>query len=439
MTKGPARLLRALTAVCVGSAAPLVAQSAQIDPAPTFTKDVLPILQRSCQNCHRPGQVGPFSLMTYEDARPWARSIRMNVVGRHMPPWHLDRSIGEYAPDPSLSDDEVNLIARWVDGGALRGEPADAPPPREFHLDSTWVFGEQPDLIVTAPEVFIPADGADTYPEVEAAAGLAEDRYIKWMQVVPEHPKAMHHTMVYVIQSAPSGGAILGDAGGSTVARALGDGTQEQLLIMFAGGGLSGVSFPEGQAKLLQAGATIRFSDHFHPIGEEFTERTRIAFKFFPRGYNPKQLISTRAIGNRDRLIIPPGDSNARSDGYFTLLQPARVVSFLPHMHFRGKRMMLEAITPGGQATVLTDVNRFDWRWQISYRYKTPPVFPRGTVLHVTAYHDNSAANDENPDPSAFVTYGSRSIDEMGNGWVDFYYISDEEYAALARGDDAQQ
>lgn len=408
------------------------AQSAS--PAvPTFTKDVLPIVQRSCQNCHRPGQVAPFSLMTYEEARPWARAIKANVVSRSMPPWHLDRTIGEYSPDPSLSDEEIDVISRWVDGGAPSGNRADAPPPRTFPAEGVWAYGEEPDLIVTAPSVLVPAEGADTYPEVEASSELTEDRYIKWMQVVPEHPRAMHHTMVYVIQPQPTGGAILGDTSGSTSPRLTESGMQEQLLIMFAGGGLTGVSFPDGQGKFLQAGAKIRFSDHFHPIGEDLRERTRIAFKFFPRGYRPSHLISTRSIGSRDQLIIPPGDPNARSDGYFTLLEPARVVSFLPHMHYRGKRMVLEAISPGGQTTVLSDVNRFDWTWQINYRFRTPQAFPRGTVIHVIAYHDNSAANPENPDPTAFVTYGSRSIDEMGNGWVDFYYISDEEYEASLR------
>jgi hypothetical protein len=399
---------------------------------PTFTKDVLPIFQRSCQNCHRPGQVAPFSLMTYESARPWARAIKANVVSRYMPPWHIDRHVGEYEDDPSLSDLEVSTIADWVDAGAPRGNPADAPPDRQFASADVWVFGDEPDLVVTAPAVRVEAEGADTYPELETTTNLTEDRYIKWMQVVPEHPGALHHTMVYANQASSAAGPLVGiDA--PRIAGALSNGMQSTLLVLFAGGGAAGIQFPEGQGKLLQTGAVLRFAHHFHTTGEALSERTKIAFKFFPKGYTPTHLISTIAIGNRPRptLAIPPGDPNARGDGYFLLQKPARLVSFQPHMHYRGKRMLLEAILPNGESVLLTDANHFRWTWQLTYRYKNPPTFPTGTVLHITSYHDNSVANRDNPDPTAFVSWGERTVDEMNNGWVDFYYLSDDEYAAF--------
>jgi hypothetical protein len=159
-------------------------------------------------------------------------------------------------------------------------------------------------------------------------------------------------------------------------------------------------------------------------------DKSKVGIKFFPKGYKPKHLITTMPIYSMS-LMIPPGDPNARSDAYFYLSQPARIVSFQPHMHYRGKRMTLEAIPPSGVPELLTDVPHFVWTWQITYPYKNPPAFPKGTVLHVTAYHDNSAANKENPDPTAFVSYASRTVDEMNNGWIDFYYITDQEYAAL--------
>src|SRR5262252_4265417 len=168
-----------LVAVIVSAAVVRTAPPAAGNP--TFEKDILPIVQKACQDCHRPGQMAPFSLLTYEDARPWARSIKDKVVSRYMPPWHLDRTIGEYSPDPSLSDAEVETIARWVDTGAPRGEMKDAPKPRVFPDADSWQFGEEPDLIVTSPPITVPATGPDLYPEPEAPTGMTEDRYVKWI------------------------------------------------------------------------------------------------------------------------------------------------------------------------------------------------------------------------------------------------------------------
>jgi mono/diheme cytochrome c family protein len=388
------------------------ADPSSASPQPTFTKDVLPIFQRSCQTCHRPGQMAPFSLVTYADARPWARTIREKVEGRYMPPWHLDRTVGQYDPDPSLSDAEIDTISRWVSAGAPQGDPRDAPPPVSWPANHSWTFREEPDLVATVSGFSVPATGMDLYLTSETPTGLTEDRYIKWMQVVPEHAGIVHHAIVTANQ---------GDA-------------RPMLLSNFARGG-EGDIFTEksGTAKLLKAGATINIQDHLHPDGEHaVVERTKIGIKFFPKGYVPKHLIITTRISGVNSLAIAPGDANARSDAYFQLTQPARLVSFFPHMHYRGRRMTLEAILPNGQSRLLTDVNHFVWTWQLTYSYKEPlPTFPKGTVLHVTAYHDNSAANKENPDPSAFVAWGDRTVDEMNIGNVDYYYLTDEEYAAL--------
>src|SRR5260370_13643025 len=164
---------------------PAADSKAAVPANPTFTKDVLPIFQKSCQDCHRPGQMAPFSLITYEDARPWARSIKDKVVSRYMPPWHLDRTIGEYSPDPSLSDAEVDTIARWVDTGAPKGDAKDAPKPRVFAANDKSQFGQEPALVVTSPPITIPANGPDLYPEPEAPTGMTENRYVKRIQAMP--------------------------------------------------------------------------------------------------------------------------------------------------------------------------------------------------------------------------------------------------------------
>jgi hypothetical protein len=397
---------------------------------PTFTKDILPILQKSCQECHRPGTEAPMSLVTYEEARPWARSIKEKVITRYMPPWHIDRTVGEYDPDPSLSDQQIALIAKWVDSGAPKGNPADAPPPRVFPPAGTWVFGEQPDLVVKSSGFKVPAQAADQYPKVDVETGMTEDRYIKWMQVIPEDPTVLHHVLIYALQSESATGAIRGESRRGPGNRS---GNNNSLLIEYARGN-DGDIFTDGTAKLLKAGSKLRFSFHYHPNGKaDVNEHAKIGFKFYPKGYVPKHLISTRGISSREKLIIPPGEPNARSDAYFRLDEPARLVSFQPHMHYRGKRMTLEAILPDGSTQMMTDVARFVWTWQITYPYKNPPTLPKGTVLHMTAYHDNSANNKENPDPTAFVGWGDRTVDEMNIGWLDFYYITDQEYAELQK------
>jgi mono/diheme cytochrome c family protein len=406
---------------------------------PTFTRDVLPIFQKSCQSCHRPGQMAPFSLLTYEDARPFARSIKQKVETRYMPPWHLDRTVGEYSPDPSLSDEQIATISRWVDQGAPKGDPKDAPPDVKWPADNTWEFGE-PDLVINAPTAHIPALGADQYPTPSVPSGMTEDRYIKWMQVIPGDAKVVHHVLVMAHQKDSALAPLVGDArtrndnpgaANPNSGRASVAGESVAMLAEYARGN-DGDIFDEGQGKLLQAGATISFEFHYHPNGESAaTDNTKVGIKFFPKGYVPKHLISTRGISSQEALAIAPGDANSRSDAYFQLAQPARLVSFQPHMHYRGKRMTLEAILPTGQTQLLTDVNRFVWTWQITYPYKNQPVFPKGTMLHMTAYHDNSPGNKENPDPTAFVGWGARTVDEMNIGWLDFYYISDQEYTEL--------
>jgi len=397
--------------------------------------------------------MAPFSLLTYDDARPWVRSIKTKVETRYMPPWHLDRTVGEYDPDPSLSDAEIVTIAKWVDNGAPRGDMRNAPSPIEWPADSTWQFGEQPDLIIKSPKIDVPAQAADMYPEPEVPSGMTEDRYIKWIQVLPGDTRITHHVLVFSL-GKPSASAATDVAPDLPALAALFGidlpGDPAQLAVFraqvaeFARGGVptmlteyargnDGDIFQNGDAKLLAKDATIRFQIHYHPNGETTVlgDQATVGIKFWPAGYKPKHVIQSRNIQNMTALAIAPGDPNARSDAYFTLTQPSRIVSFQPHMHYRGKRMTLEAIPPNGQPQLLTDVNRFVWTWQITYPYKNPPTFPKGTVLHVTAYHDNSAANKENPDPSAFVGWGDRTVDEMNIGWVDYYTISDQEYDAL--------
>jgi hypothetical protein len=421
----------ALPAIAVLTAASFSASvSATVPEKPTFTKDVLPIFQKSCQSCHRPGQMAPFSLVTYEDARPWARAIKQKVETRYMPPWHLDRTIGEYDPDPSLSDDQIATIAKWVDSGAPKGDPKDAPPAVKWPADNTWQFGEEPDMIVKSPAFDVPESSADAYPEPEIASGMTEDRYIKWIQVLPATPRVTHHVLVFSVNGPPSNA----NAKGASDTTSIFIRGMPTMLTEFARGN-DGDIFSENESKLLKKDATLRFQVHYHPDGKHAVkgDQVTVGIKFFAKGYQPKHVVQTMALASPTTLAIAPGDPNSRSDAYFTLQQPSRLVSYQPHMHYRGKRMVLEAILPSGQVETLTDVNRFVWTWQITYPYKNQPAFPKGTVLHSIAYHDNSAGNKENPDPTAFVGWGDRTVDEMNIGWLDFYPITDQEYAELLK------
>jgi mono/diheme cytochrome c family protein len=417
----PVRWLAAAVGIAAMALVTLARATAAADAdVPTFSRDVLPILQASCQDCHRPGQMAPFSLLTYDEARPWARAIRQRVAAREMPPWFSRRGVGEYDPDPSLTDRQIETIVKWVDGGSPPGNPADAPPPVQWPTGGRWRFGE-PDLVLTAPPVVIPASGPDAYPEPEIETGLTEDRYIQWMEVIPEQPQVVHHVLVYATEN---GGDPADAAEGSRGRR---------LLANLAKGGTPRF-WPDGAAKALRVGEKIRFQIHTHPNNESArVEHTKVGIKFFPRGYRPRHIINTKAVSSPSTLAIPPGDPNVRSDATFTLERPATLLSFQPHMHYRGKRMTLEALLPSGERRLLSDIDRFTQAWQPTYRYKHPPSFPAGTVLHVTAYHDNSAANKLNPDPTAFVAWGERTVDEMNIGWMDYYFVDDAVASGAAR------
>ena len=458
-------MLPALAACLLAPAALATGQTAQDVTLTdvTFTKDVLPILQRSCQKCHRPGTAAPMSLLTYDDTRPWARAIKDRVVARQMPPWHLDRSIGTFDADPSLSDAEIATISAWADSGAIRGDLADAPPPLELADLEQWTYGE-PDLIVSMKEGFlIPEEGPDFYPSEVVDPGLTEDRYVKWVQIIPSAWCCVHHSHVYV--SVPETTEDLEE-----FKLGMGSNTDEIDLIEYAMGS-SGQFYPEGTGRKLPAGGQFRFAPHYHPWGKETRDIEQVGIKFYPKEEVPELIVTAHrlrtGVGNdwvlnreavEDRLLragydldlhatempadawvddntlnglalmsIPP-NTMAKHERFWPLPDPALVLSFQPHMHFRGNRMLLEAIHLDGRREILVDVNKYEQTWQIVYPYKEPHLFPKGTVLHSVTWHDNTANNRHNPDPSAWVGWGGRTMDEMGHGWSDIAFMTEEQY-----------
>jgi hypothetical protein len=394
---------------------PLTAFAADGTKPVTFTKDIAPIFERSCQTCHHAGTSAPMSLVTYNEARPWAKSIKEHVVTRDMPPWHLDKTVGirKYKNDRSLSDTDIATIVKWVDSGAPQGDAADLPAPLTFAPENSWYIGK-PDLLVTTEKDFTmyPA-GPDWWIDQYAEVKIPEDRWIKAMEIKPSNPKIVHHAVIYAIEpdveGAPEGGVQL----------------HEYAV------GKYGDIFSENTGRLLKAGTRLRFDMHYFAIGSEQHNKTTIAFKFYPKGEVPKYQVRSIPVRNipNEELEIPP-NSIVRTDGYYRLTRNARIDSFQPHMHMRGKGMTLEAINLNNTVEILSSVDHFNFNWHINYIYAddVAPLLQAGTVLHMIGIHDNTSANRRNPDPNMWAGFGERSVDDMVQVWLDLVYLDDADF-----------
>ena len=404
----------------------------------TFTKDIAPILQESCQSCHHAGTFAPMSLVTYEETRPWARSIKQKVAAREMPPWFIDKNVGvqRFSNDVSLSDEKIAKIVKWVDNGAPQGNPAEMPAPLKFQSSETWQIGE-PDVIVALPEDYVvKAKAPDQWPDILVDPHLTQDRYLKGVQIVPTKGfPAIHHIRTSVVE--PTDGSVNSGKLDSTDG-SLAVGEQGVFLNEYAIG-KKGDVFPAGSGRLIKAGTKINFQLHVHSIGQDTPSNVALGLKFYPPGYTPNHVISSTTV-SAPQVDIRPHQDNIRSDGYLTLVKAARLLSFQPHMHNRGKAECLEAIYPTGRAEMLSCAKfRFNWHLNYVYNDDAAPLLPAGTVLHSIMWHDNSAANPFNPDPDAQITYGQRTVDEMGSAWISWYYMSDEDYKKESEARRAQR
>ena len=408
------------------------------DTAPTFSRDVAPILQRSCQHCHQPTGIGPMSLLTYREVRPWARSIRDRVERRLMPPWHLDPTVGiqGYKNDISLTPEEIDTVVRWVDTGAAEGDPADLPGPLEFPRADAWeveaMLGRPPDFIVRAKPYTVAANGQDQWwePEMEFE-GFDVPRYIRAAEFKPSYPigiKVTHHGHATLRAPEPPEGE---ERPPSVRLVGMGIGKRWDVLA-------------EGIGKLLPPGpGIVRFSLHYFPVGEEVTEAAEVGVWLYPEGEVPEKVTAGERQfyvdgTHRERLrasdiLIPPHGHLVLEDQY-VMEQPALVQSFRPHMHMRGTEMSMTALYPDGRRELFSSVNRYNHNWQIAYVYDdaAQPLLPKGTVLMLRSKFDNTAANRINPDPDQWVVFGARGVDEMSHAWIGITYLDDAEYEELA-------
>jgi hypothetical protein len=417
--------------------------AADLTPRPvTFAKDIAPILQERCQECHHPGTVAPMSLVTYEETRPWAKSIKQRVATRQMPPWHIDSNVGvqKFKNDMSLTNEQIETIVRWVDSGAPLGDPKDLPPPKQFAGPNEWkaaaVLG-QPDLVVKSEPYTMPAKHQDVWWRPLSATGLTEARWLRAVEIRPGSlagRKITHHAVAYLVQDDPD---------------ALAPGTDPALnsraFLMEWAIGKGYDLHPPDTGKLLLPGSQISWDIHLHAVGEEIRDDVEIGLWFYPKGQEPshrtyltgfqalRSFKGGPAAGGTRNVDIPP-NSIASSDNYTVLKRAARLENFQPHMHLRGKAMAVEAILPDGTLQPISYVPRFNFNWMTNYIYDddAAPVFPKGTMIHVTAWYDNTRANPNNPDPDQWVGFGDRTVDEMGHAWMNVTYLSEEEYAAWA-------
>lgn len=420
------RLMFASTIVAfLGCALAFSVPAAAVDADPVvFSTDVGPILMKHCVGCHRPGEIAPMSLLTYRDARPWARSIQRVVVNGEMPPWFASPEHGKWANDARLSRKEIDTIVAWVEGGAKPGDPAAMPEPPEF--TEGWQLGE-PDYVIELPEVTVPADGPDLFPNQFVRIDIPERRWVRAVEFRPGDRTVNHHQVAFIIN--PNQAA---NVRGET--DAVEDDGRFNVLAIWAAGTAPTV-FPEGAGRWVEPGELLVMNQHYHPNGRaETRDRTRIGL-FFGEGEMDAEI--SAILAGTTRFVIPAGVPEHRLEARHEVQSDSKIVSYFPHMHMRGKEMSFTAVYPDGSRELLLDVPQYDFDWQLFYYPEEPKLLPAGSVIEIVALYDNSADNPDNPDPTRDVGFGLESTDEMMFGIFELIELGSEESAeSTATGGD---
>jgi hypothetical protein len=361
--------------------------------APTFHKEIEPILQARCQGCHRPGEAGPMPLLTYQQARPWAKAMRAAVLSGKMPPWQADPRYGKFLNDPSLTPAEKAALVAWVDEGAPEGNLSDAPKPK------TYVEGwriPKPDVVFEMPTAFdVPASGAIDYQYIPVATNFTQDKWVEAVEVRPGDRSAVHHAIVVV------------DSG---------NGARGQEYLAGYAPGMTPQLWKPGQARLIKAGSYLIFQMHYQATGKPAHDRTRIGL-IFAKKPATEQIVAMQAAAHW--LSIPPNEPNYRVQAMETIQEASYLVGMRAHMHLRGKAFTFRAIYPNGETEILLDIPKYDFNWQPYYYLETPKLLPKGTRIVAYAVFDNSVNNPFNPNPNTTIFWGPQTWDEMMIGWFD--------------------
>ena len=380
------------------------APKAREDATVTYSKHIAPILQRKCQECHRPGQIGPMSLLSYNDVSAWSETIREVLEDRRMPPWYADSRHGKFSNDRSLPEADRKTILAWIDQGCPRGDPQDLPPPRTF--PDGWTIGT-PDAIFEMPVAYhVPAKAPPRgvpYQYFEVQTNFSEDRWVERAESKAGASEVVHHIIIFIV---PPGQKF--NRANPNVPTLSGTAPGDMPLML-----------PPGMAKLLPKGATLVFQMHYTPNGKAQKDRSRVGLIFARKP--PKQYVITVPIFNF-LFRIPPGADNFQVKSSFTFPRDGYIVGFMPHMHLRGKDFLYRARYPDGKTEILLSVPRYNFNWQSVYRPATPLRMPKGTHIECVAHFDNSAGNANNPDPTRAVSWGDQTWQEMMIGWLDIAY-----------------
>ncbi len=384
----------------------------------TYAGEVSRIIQNKCHNCHRAGTAAPFALANYDDAVNWAEMIKEVVGERRMPPWHADPRHGEFLNDRRLTQEEADQLTAWVDAGMPRGD--DAKLPAEKQYTEGWMIGE-PDLVFEMPEeVAIPATGVVAYKYFETPTNFQEDVWIQAAEARPGNRAAVHHIIVFA--KMPKDARTEGGEGGEDFARGWVCGTAP---------GDMPLVLPPGVALKIPAGSTLVWQMHYTPTGKDEVDRSQIALKLYKEPTPPRSWVQKLPVVN-SKFEIPPGATHHQVESEHTFDRDVLLLSFMPHMHVRGKDFLYEAIYPDGRRETLLSVPRYDFNWQSSYRLASPVRLPAGTKLHCTAHFDNSPDNPANPDPTIAVRWGEQTFEEMMIGYCDYVYAEPDGPGAKA-------
>ncbi len=390
---------------------------------PTFSKDVAPILFKNCAGCHRPGDIAPMSLLSYETARPWARAIREQVAAGNMPPWHATQPHGTFSNDRRLSEKDKDTLIRWADGGAPKGDPKDLPPAPKFA--EGWEIGK-PDAVISIPKEFeVKESGAIVYQFFEAPTSFSEDKWVQAIEVRPGARSVVHHVLVFCREpgtrrSPPAFVQIAPNLGGF--------GQREHglpgSLIATTAPGTNAMTFKPGTALRIRAGAVLAFQIHYTANGTVTKDRTSVGMIFAKKP--PQQEMRNSAFVN-PLFVIPSGADNQAVESAIQFNEDSHVWALFPHTHLRGKSWEYRLVYPDGRTEVVLSVPKYNFNWQTYYVFTNPLAVPKGSRLEATAHYDNSTANKWNPDPKVAVRWGPQTWEEMQYSGIT--YSTDDQHS----------